>query len=94
MPRSADLELYRMQAEIAKVLASAIRLRVLDVIGNRELAFGALVDDLGVTKANLSQHLAVLRRAGVAAVRREGQHVYYRHPSSTWSRCSWTPPHP
>jgi ArsR family transcriptional regulator len=76
--RQADLELYRMQAEIAKVLANPVRLRILTLIGDREVANGALLADLGVSRANLSQHLALLRRAGVLAVRREGIHVYYR----------------
>ncbi|MBI4269703.1 MAG: hypothetical protein A3F92_14600 [Candidatus Rokubacteria bacterium RIFCSPLOWO2_12_FULL_71_22] len=77
-PARADLELYRMQAEIAKVLGNPVRLRVLNVIGDREVAYGALLDDLGVSKANLSQHLAILRKAGVVSVRRDGVHVYYR----------------
>lgn len=79
MARSqADLELYRMQAEIARVLGNPVRLRVLALIGDRELAYGALLDDLGVSKANLSQHLAILRKAGVVSVRRDGVHVHYR----------------
>lgn len=76
--RESDIELYRMQAGIAKVLANPVRLRVLNLIGGREVAYGALLDDLGVSKANLSQHLAILRKAGVVAVRRDGVHVYYR----------------
>jgi ArsR family transcriptional regulator len=76
--RELERELYQMQAEIAKVLANPVRLRALNLIGNREVAYGALLDDLGVSKANLSQHLAVLRKAGVVSVRRQGVHVYYR----------------
>lgn len=76
--RTAELELYRMQAEIAKVLGNPVRLRVLNLIGDREMAYGALLDDLGVSRANLSQHLAILRKAGVVSVRREGVHVHYR----------------
>lgn len=74
----ADLDVYRMQAEMAKALGNAVRLRILHLIGDREVAYGALLDDLGVSKANLSQHLAVLRRAGVVSVRRTGVHVHYR----------------
>ena len=76
--RNAELELYRMQAEIARVLGNPVRLRVLNLIGDREVAYGALLDDLGVSKANLSQHLAILRKAGVVSVRRDGVHVHYR----------------
>jgi DNA-binding transcriptional ArsR family regulator len=73
-----DFELYRMQAEIAKALASPVRLRILTLIGHGEVANGALLDDLGISKANLSQHLSVLRRAGVISVRRDGLHIFYR----------------
>lgn len=67
-----------MQAEIARVLGNPVRLRLLNLIGDGEVANGALRDALGISPANLSQHLAILRRAGVVAVRRDGQHVYYR----------------
>jgi ArsR family transcriptional regulator len=76
--RQVELELYRMQAEIAKVLANPTRLRILSLIGDGEAPNGALLEALGVSKPNLSQHLAILRRAGVVSVRREGLHVYYR----------------
>jgi ArsR family transcriptional regulator len=76
--KESDLELYRMQAEIAKVLGNPVRLRILNLIGGREVAYGALLDDLGISKANLSQHLALLRRAGIVSVRRNGVYGYYR----------------
>jgi ArsR family transcriptional regulator len=67
-----------MQAEIAKVLANPVRLRILSIIGEREVAYGALLDDLGISKANLSQHLAILRKAGVVSARRDGAYGFYR----------------
>jgi ArsR family transcriptional regulator len=73
-----EFELYRMQAEIAKVMANPVRLRILTLIGHREIANTSLLDELGISKANLSQHLALLRRAGIIHVRREGLHVFYR----------------
>jgi ArsR family transcriptional regulator len=76
--RKADLELYRMQAEIARVLGNPIRLRILTLIGHREVPNSALLQELGVSRANLSQHLAVMRRVGVVTERRAGVQVYYR----------------
>ncbi len=67
-----------MQAEMAKVLAHPVRLRILNFLGDREVAYGALLDDVGVSKANLSQHLGILRKGGVLSVRRDGVHVYCR----------------
>jgi ArsR family transcriptional regulator len=76
--RNAEFELYQMQAEIAKALASPIRLRILNRIGADEVPYATLLGDLRISKTNLSQHLAVLRKAGVLSVRREGVHVRYR----------------
>lgn len=82
MPGQTEHRLFELQAEMAKVLANPTRLRILSRIGSGEVAYGALLDDLGVSKANLSQHLAILRKGGVVAVRRDGVHVHYRltHP--------------
>lgn len=78
MRRQSDLALYQMQADIAKVLANPVRLRILDQIGTGEVAYGTLLSRLGISKTNLSQHLAILRKGGILSVRREGVHVHYR----------------
>lgn len=70
--RDANIQLYQMQAEIAKALANPIRLRILNRIGADEVQYAALLAELGISKTNLSQHLAVLRKSGVLTVRREG----------------------
>jgi ArsR family transcriptional regulator len=78
MTQESDLKIYQMQADIAKVLANPVRLRILDQIGTGEVAYGKLLSRLGVSKTNLSQHLAILRKGGILSVRREGVHVHYR----------------
>lgn len=78
MSRDADIALYEMQAEIAKSLANPVRLRILNRIGSDEVSYATLLEELGISKTNLSQHLAVLRKSGVLTVRREGVHVHYR----------------
>ena len=78
MARHSEHRLFELQAEMAKVLAHPTRLRILSRIGGGEVAYGALLDDLGVSKTNLSQHLAILRKGGILSVRREGVHVHYR----------------
>jgi ArsR family transcriptional regulator len=76
--RDQGLELYRMQAEIAKALANPLRLRILSLMGTDEVSYGSLRDRLGVSKPNLSQHLAVLRKSGIVTVRRVDGGVHYR----------------
>lgn len=78
MRRRPDTHLYQMQAEIAKILANPTRLQILNRIGKGEVSYAALLDELRVSKANLSQHLAILRKGGVITVRRDGVLAYCR----------------
>jgi DNA-binding transcriptional ArsR family regulator len=71
-----DVRIYERQAEICKAFAHPVRLMILDLIAKREMPSADLQESLGITKANLSQHLTVLRTAGVVIVRREGKHVF------------------
>lgn len=77
MKPSADRRVYQMQAEICKILANPIRLQILNLIGKREVSFPQLLSALGISKTNLSQHLALLRKGGVVVSRREGVHAYF-----------------
>lgn len=70
--------LFEMQANICQALANPKRLQVLDLLKARELSVGDMVKAMGIPKANLSQHLAVMRQKGIVSARREGTTVYYR----------------
>jgi len=87
-----DKRLYEMQAELCKTLANPKRLEILDILKDLdELSVNQLAEKLEIPKANTSQHLAVLRQAGVVATRKEGINVYYRLRSSRISdACSLT----
>lgn len=65
-----------MQARICKAFANPIRLRLLDTLAAGEQTCSELQRELGVTAANMSQHLAVLKAVGVVATRRDGKQVY------------------
>lgn len=69
-------EIYERQAEICGALASPVRLMVLDLLGEGEATATDLQERLGLPKSNLSQHLAVLKRAGMLKVRSEGRCQY------------------
>lgn len=71
-------EIFELQAEICKTLSNPKRLEIIAALKDGELSVGDLVDRLGITKANVSQHLAVLRQRKVVATRREGINIYYR----------------
>jgi DNA-binding transcriptional ArsR family regulator len=71
------MPLYQMKAEFFKTLSHPIRIRVLELLSEREHSVGELLRELDVEASNLSQQLAVLRRAGLVATRKDGSTVYY-----------------
>jgi len=74
LPRLA----YQKNAEIYKFLANPKRLEILNLLREQELAVEDLIKELELPKANVSQHLAVLRHAGLVSVRRDGVRAYYK----------------
>lgn len=69
--------LYQLKAEFFKTLGHPVRIRVLELLSEREHAVGEMLGEVGVEAANLSQQLAVLRRAGLVTTRKEASSVYY-----------------
>ena len=65
-------------AKTYKLLANEKRLEILNNIKFEEKRVEQLVKILGVSKANVSQHLALLRHAGIVTARRDGLNVYYK----------------
>jgi len=73
---SIDSEIFERQAAICRAFAHPKRLQVLDVLGRGEQPTSVLQKALGISKANFSQHLAILKAAGVVTARRNGRSVY------------------
>lgn len=73
----ASKEIFRLQAEICRTLADPVRLELLDKLKLGEHTVGELVEKTGLKQSNVSQHLAVLRQAGLVLTRRQATTVYY-----------------
>ena len=73
-----DKSIFEMQAEICKTLTNPKRIEILSVLKTDERTVTELVNALGASKANVSQHLAVMRHKGILTTRREGVNIYYR----------------
>ncbi len=74
---TGDVERQRT-ATVARALSDPKRLCVLETLATGERSVGELSRDVGCQVPNMSQHLAVLRSAGLVTARREGQTVFYR----------------
>lgn len=69
--------LYQLKAEFFKTLGHPARIRVLELLSEREHAVAEMLPEVGIEAAHLSQQLAVLRRANLVVTRKEGSTVYY-----------------
>ena len=73
----AEEELYRLQAEFCKAMAHPTRIHMLRALKQGEKSVNELARTVGVTQANASQHLAILRQFGLLKTRRDGSTIYY-----------------
>jgi DNA-binding transcriptional ArsR family regulator len=69
--------LYTLKAEFFKTLGHPARIRVLELLSERDRTVGELLPEVGLESSNLSQQLGVLRRAGVVVASRDGNTVTY-----------------
>ena len=70
--------LYKIHAEFCQTLANPKRLKIINLLSHKEMQVNEIAATMGIQKANLSQHLSVMRQKGIVATRREGVNVYYR----------------
>lgn len=61
-----------------KAMSHPLRLRILCTLGNQEVSVQDIVDSVGTSQSNISQHLAILRDKGILASRKDANRVYYR----------------
>jgi ArsR family transcriptional regulator len=70
--------IYTLQAEVLKTLASPRRIEIIHKLAEGPCEVGRLAEELGISQPNASQHLAVLRTAGLVEAERDGREVRYR----------------
>jgi DNA-binding transcriptional ArsR family regulator len=74
-----DNEKDIMQAALAmKAIAHPLRLKILCVLANGELSVQDIVEQVGTSQSNISQHLSILRDKAVLYTRKDANRVYYR----------------
>jgi len=73
-----DDRIFELHAEVCKTLANPWRLKLIELLRDGERPLKELVGETGIPLANVSQHLNIMKAAGVVAVRREGSRSFYR----------------
>ncbi|MBI4937745.1 MAG: winged helix-turn-helix transcriptional regulator [Nitrosomonadales bacterium] len=65
-------------SQAIKSIAHPLRLKILCVLGDKEVSVQDIVEYVGTSQSNISQHLAILRDKGVLTTRKDANKVYYR----------------
>lgn len=79
--KQSPVPVAQIKAELFRAMAHPLRVRALELLVQSERSVGELAAALEVDLSHLSQQLAVLRRAGVVATRRDGNTIYYSVPN-------------
>ncbi len=73
-----DDQIFELHADVCRTLSNPKRLKILNALRGGEMPVGQILGKMGrIGKANLSQHLAVMRHKGVVSTRRDGNLIYY-----------------
>ncbi len=67
-----------LAARSLRAIGHPLRLKILCVLGDREISVQDIVDTVGTSQSNISQHLAILRDKGVLKTRKDANRVFYR----------------
>ena len=75
MTRDDDIE---RASRSLKAMSHPLRLKILCTLGDREASVQDIVEQVGTSQSNISQHLAILRDKGILTCRKDANRVYYR----------------
>jgi len=71
-------EAYKLHAQVCSIMANPKRLEIIELLGEGEKSVEELTQHMGISKANVSQHLALLRHYNIVVTHKEGLRVFYR----------------
>jgi len=74
----ADDEDIERASRSLKAMSHPLRLKILCTLGDQEVSVQDIVELVGTSQSNISQHLAILRDKGILASRKDANRVYYR----------------
>ncbi|MFU8837653.1 MAG: ArsR/SmtB family transcription factor [Thiohalomonadaceae bacterium] len=74
---SKDEDIDRASRSL-KAMSHPLRLKILCTLGDQEISVQDIVDRVGTSQSNISQHLAILRDKGILSSRKDANRVYYK----------------
>ncbi len=73
-----DDEEIEQASRAMKAMSHPIRLKILCILRDQEVSVQEIVDNVGTSQSNISQHLAIMREKGVLRTRKDANRVFYR----------------
>ncbi len=70
-------EQIELAARAMKAMSHPLRLKILCVLGDQEISVQDIVEAVGTSQSNISQHLAILREKGILRARKDANRVFY-----------------
>ena len=71
-------QIFKLHSSLLKAISHPKRIEIIHLLRDQELNVGEILKMLGLPQANLSQHLMIMRDAGVVKTRKEGKQIYYK----------------
>jgi ArsR family transcriptional regulator len=81
-------KIFKLHSSLLKAISHPKRLEIIQLLRDQELCVNEILEMLGLPQANLSQHLKVLRNAGVVSTRKEGKQIYYELAHKNYIKAS------
>ena len=78
MDKNMEEKMFQMHAEVCKSMANSTRLKIMNLLREGEKSVEELRERLNLPKANLSQHLSILRQRRIVSTHRSGLNIYYK----------------
>ena len=75
MTRDEDID---RASRSLKAMSHPLRLKILCTLGGNEISVQDIVESVGTSQSNISQHLAILRDKGILSARKDANRVYYK----------------
>ena len=76
-PEQSQDEDITLTADALKAMGHPLRWKILCVLGNKEMSVGEIVEKIGTSQSNVSQHLDQLRNKNIVKSRRDANRIYY-----------------
>ena len=73
-----DKRIFELHAKVCKTLSHPKRLEIIDLLRDeKEMGVSEMAERIGITKANVSQHLSLMRQQNIVKTRRDGVAILY-----------------